>query len=140
MHEIASVVVLEELFEEAWQVADLAATSDDRHLAPRLQELAKDVLVWRNRRYRDGVKTSVAADLPSRPPVPPCREAKLDDSLRRMEALVARQQAVVSRLEQLGCNASAEAARDLLSATEEAAAMTRHASETETLAGVARPW
>ena len=39
---------LQAIFEEVWQLAERAATSDDRQLAPRLFELADEIAAWRN--------------------------------------------------------------------------------------------
>lgn len=120
-----SVVVLEELFEEAWQAADLAATSDDRHLVPRLLDVAYNVLVWRNRQSSGSARTPAHADLPCPSPAAPCDEAAPDGRLHHMEALVAQQRAVVSKVEQRGYGPSADAAHDLLTAMETAVVLAR---------------
>lgn len=36
------------IFEEVWQLAERAAASNDRQLAPRLFELADEIAAWRN--------------------------------------------------------------------------------------------
>jgi hypothetical protein len=125
MNEHPSVNVLEELFEDAWQAADLAATSDDRHLVPRLLEIAYDVLVWRNRQSSGAARAPATADMPCQSPAPPCDEAIPDGRLHHMEALVAQQRAVVSKVEQRGCKSSTDAAYDLLSAMETAVVLAR---------------
>jgi hypothetical protein len=45
---------LQAIFEEIWQLAERAAASDDRQLAPRLFELADEITAWRNELRKGG--------------------------------------------------------------------------------------
>ncbi len=39
---------LQEFFEEVWLLAERIAETDDSHWAPRLFELAEEIVEWRN--------------------------------------------------------------------------------------------
>jgi len=128
MQQTPSISVLEELFEETWNVAELAAMSADRHLVPRLLEVAHDILAWRNHRVRD------ASNAPAAAPISPSRSELLlpttmpgEQMLRlcRMEELIARQSEIVDRLERLGNQPSVEAAYTLLLNMQESLAVMR---------------
>jgi hypothetical protein len=44
----SSKAQLEIFFEEVWQLAELVAATEDRHLVPHLLALAEDIAEWRN--------------------------------------------------------------------------------------------
>jgi hypothetical protein len=45
---------LQSIFEDVWRLAEGAASSDDRQLAPRLFELADEIAAWRNELRKGG--------------------------------------------------------------------------------------
>ena len=99
----------EGIFEEAWLLAELAAASEDHHLAPLLFQLAEDMAV-RPHLLRDEADDPLApirtCDLHSgsNDPMPSAGREQMAARrrLREAEERVSRQSSVVDRLELIG--------------------------------------
>jgi hypothetical protein len=133
---------LDELFEEAWQLVELAAATPDRHLVPRLLELAEDIAVWRSQLESEAPDAQFSAGTSLLIEAPQGRQYRvasedhytnrilslLDSfaaNLSEMEARVSRQRLIVDRLERMGSRRSIEQGRRLLQLMEAATEITR---------------
>jgi hypothetical protein len=130
---------LDDLFEETWQIAELAAISDDCLLAPWLIEHAYELLAWRNQLNSHAPDRLPAAPVSPMPPPLATAPAKaaLDERARRLldiDMLIVRQQAFVAKYERLGRRSSAEKSRELLMTMMEDAAVTKAAVAASTAA------
>lgn len=120
---------LEDLFDEVWEVAELAATSEDQHMVPWLLGLADTILNWFNQQNRDAMNRLAAVPVSLSPPPASASNETLSDEcshrLRSMTAIIARQHVVISDLERVGDNLCLACARELLLAMEASLELTR---------------
>lgn len=135
MSKAPSETALDEFFEEVWQLAELAAGSEDRHLAPHLFELAEHI-AWASQPEGDASDLSVAR------PDPQLIEASQgfrqgtaledhdgDGSSARLDIMaerLSRQRMVVSRMERIGQRRSIELAYQLLRLMQDSIEITRY--------------
>jgi hypothetical protein len=130
---------LEEFFEEVWQVAELAAGSEDRDLAPHLFALAGEIAQG-YQRVADAPEWSIAelepqpADASQR-----CRQETVsrqddvDSESRKLDIMaerIVRQRVVVSRMECTGNRAAIALAYQLLQILENSMETVRNSRET----------
>ena len=122
---------LEAFFEEVWRLAEFAAASDDRHLAPHLFALAEDI-AREIQPEGDAAEPCVAGPDPQ--PVDVARRferatAATEHDVSRLDTMVkrlARQRMLVSRVERTGDQATVELARQLLSLMQDTLEITRY--------------
>jgi hypothetical protein len=122
---------LEAFFEEVWQLAEFAAASEDRHLAPHLFALAEGI-ARENQPEGNAADPCVAGPGPQ--PVGVARgfrraTASTEHDVSRLDMMVerlARQRMLVFRMERSGDQATVELARQLLSLMQDTLEITRY--------------
>ena len=121
----------EAFFEEVWRLAELAAASEDRHLAPHLFALAEDI-AREIQPEGDAAEPCVAGPDPQ--PVDVARgfrraTAATEHEVSRLDMMVerlTRQRMLVLRLERTGDQAMVELARQVLSLMQDTLELTRY--------------
>ena len=122
---------LEAFFEEVWQLAEFAAASEDRHLAPHLFALAEDI-ARESQPEGDAADPCVAGPDPQPVDVArrfQCATAATEHDVSRLDTMVkrlARQRMLVSRVERTGDQAMVELARQVLSLMQDTLELTRY--------------
>jgi hypothetical protein len=121
----------EAFFEEVWRLAEFAAVSEDRHLAPHLFALAEDI-ARENQPEGDAADPRVAGPDPQ--PVDVARgfrraTAATEHDVSSLDTMVerlARQRMLVSRMERTGDQAIVKLARQLLSLMQDTLEITQY--------------